>query len=153
MNHPSVGKLISYLQRINQKEVTALLKPYGIGGGGNHSYLLAILATPGLNQDQLTHLVKFDKATTTRSVKQLEEAGYIERRVNEHDRRSILWYPTEKGRAFEPTLRQILADFNRRLTSMLTEEETRQLEVLLTKIYESKLNSDKNTPKPDEPMD
>jgi DNA-binding MarR family transcriptional regulator len=86
--------------------------------------------------------VKFDKATTTRSVKQLEEAGYIERRVNEQDRRSILWYPTEKGKAFEPTLRQILADFNFRLTAVLTEEETKQLEHLLTKIYESKLKND-----------
>ncbi|WP_068785786.1 MarR family winged helix-turn-helix transcriptional regulator [Paenibacillus phocaensis] len=138
MNNPSVGKLIAYLQRMNQKEMAALLKPYEIGGGGNHSYLLAILTTPGLNQDQLTSLVQFDKATTTRSVKQLEEAGYIERRVDEHDRRSILLYPTAKGRAFEPTLRQILADSNRRLTAVLSEAEKAQLEALLIKIYESK---------------
>jgi DNA-binding MarR family transcriptional regulator len=138
MNNPSVGKLIAYLQRINQKELATLLKPYEIGGGGNHSYLLAILTTPGLNQDQLTSQMKFDKATTTRCVKQLEEAGFIERRVDEHDRRSILLYPTEKGRDFEPTLRQILADFNRRLTAELSEAEKHQLEALLTKIYASK---------------
>lgn len=142
MNSPSVSKLIAYIQRINQKELAALLKPYGLRGGGNHSYLLAILTTPGLNQDQLTSMIKFDKATTARCVKQLEEAGFIERRVDEHDRRSILLYPTEKGRAFEPTLRQILADFNRQLTSVLSEAEKRQLEGLLTKIYKSKLYGD-----------
>ncbi|WP_059040544.1 MarR family winged helix-turn-helix transcriptional regulator [Paenibacillus rubinfantis] len=138
MDNPSVGKLITYLQRINQKEMAAMLKPYGIGSGGNHSYLLTILTKPGLNQDQLTSLVQFDKATTTRSVKQLEEAGYIERRVDERDRRSILLYPTEKGRAFEPELRKMLADFNRRLTSVLSEAEKNQLQALLTKVYESK---------------
>ncbi|MCK8489386.1 MarR family transcriptional regulator [Paenibacillus sp. MBLB2552] len=138
MNNPSVGKLIAYLQRINQKDMAAQLKPYGIGGGGNHSYLLTILTTPGLNQDQLTSLVKFDKATTTRCVKQLEEAGFIERQVDEHDRRSILLYPTDKGRAFEPVLRQMLAEFNRRLTVDLSEAEKQQLEGLLMKIYESK---------------
>ncbi|WP_178019027.1 MarR family transcriptional regulator [uncultured Paenibacillus sp.] len=142
MNNPSVSKLIAYIQRINQKELAALLKPHGIGGGGNHSYLLAILMTPGLNQDQLTSMIKFDKATTARCVKQLEEAGFIARVVDEHDRRSILLYPTEKGRAFEPTLRQILADFNRQLTAVLSEAEKRQLEGLLAKIYESKLQGD-----------
>ncbi|MGG6313356.1 MarR family winged helix-turn-helix transcriptional regulator [Paenibacillus macerans] len=140
-NHP-ISKLIAYLQRINQKELAALLKPHGIGGGGNHSYLLAILTHPGLNQDQLTNMVKFDKATTTRCVKQLEENGFIERRVDEHDRRSILLYPTEKGRAFEPTLRRILADFNRRLTDCLTETEKQQLAALLSKIYDSKADPD-----------
>ncbi|MFD1177931.1 MarR family winged helix-turn-helix transcriptional regulator [Paenibacillus puldeungensis] len=135
----SIGKYISYIQRINQKELTGLLKPYGIGGGGHHSYLKTILHNPGLNQDQLTNEVKFDKATTTRCVKQLEEEGYVERTVDGHDRRSYRLYPTQKAKDFEPTLGQIFEQFNRHLTECLTEAEQEQLAVLLQKIYDSKL--------------
>jgi hypothetical protein len=47
--------------------------------------------------DQLTHNLKFDKATTARAVKHLAEAGYIDRMVDEKDRRSYRLYPTKKG--------------------------------------------------------
>lgn len=138
MKKHSIGKLMSYLQRINQKELAGILKLYGIGGGGHHSYLKSILVNPGLNQDQLTNEVKFDKATTARCVKQLEEADFIYRRVDDNDRRSYLLYPTEKAKAFEPTLQRILDEHNRQLTSCLTETEKEQLSALLHKIYESK---------------
>lgn len=133
-----IGKYISYIQRMNQKELTGRLKPYGIGGGGHHSYLMAILRSPGLNQDQLTNEVKFDKATTARCVKQLEEAGYVERTVDGNDRRSYRLYPTQKAIDFEPTLREIFEHFNRHLTECLTTAEQEQLAMLLQKIYDSK---------------
>lgn len=132
-----VGKLISYIQRMNQKRLAALLKPYDIGGGGHHTYLKAILANPGINQDQLTSEAKFDKATTARCVKQLEEAGYVYRRIDDHDRRAYRLYPTQKAKDFEPTLRRIFEEHNRRFTSCLTEAEKEQLSSLLQKIYDS----------------
>lgn len=134
-----IGKLISFISRINQKEMAKRLKDHGFRGGGHQGYLKTILEHPGLNQDQLTNIVKFDKATTTRCIKQLEEAGYVQRVVDDHDRRSYLLYPTELAKSFEPTLYEILEQFNEDLTHCLTEEETQQLQGLLYKIYESKL--------------
>lgn len=133
----SIGKLISYINRLNQKNLAKHFKEYGIGSGGHHSYLKTILHKPGINQDQLTSELKFDKATTTRSVRQLLEEGYIERRVDPNDRRAYLLYPTDRAKAFEPTLYSILEQSSKHLTRSLDEEEKEQLRYLLEKIYKS----------------
>lgn len=138
MNKPSIGKMLSYLHRINQKELAGILKAYDIGGGGHHNYLKAVLMNPGLNQDQLTNEVKFDKATTARCVKQLEEAGYVYRRVDARDRRSYQLYPTQKAKDFAPELQRILDEFSRQMTSCLSDSEKEQLAELLQRIYDSK---------------
>lgn len=134
MEKEPIGKLISLISRQNQKLLANELKPYDIGGGGQHSFLKAILTNPGINQDQLTCNLKFDKATTARSVKRLEESGYIMRKVDEKDRRSFQLFPTKKGKDFYPILLDILETINRELTKHLTEEEEDQFIFLLNKL-------------------
>ncbi|MBW4082984.1 MarR family winged helix-turn-helix transcriptional regulator [Paenibacillus sp. S150] len=129
-----IGKLISQLHRQNQKFLAKEMLPYGIGSGGQHSFLKLILNQPGITQDQMTNEMKFDKATTARSVKQLEESGYIERKTDPSDRRSSLLYPTPKALEFAPVLQSVLAELNRKLTVGLTAEEADQLVNLLQKI-------------------
>lgn len=131
-----IGKSLSILYRIHQKNLAKRLKAYGFGNGTLHSYLLAIIRKPGLTQEQITNETKFDKATTARSVKQLEEAGYVERVVDEQDRRSYLLYPTERAIAFFPQLQVILAETNQELIRGLSEEERLQLQALLHTLYE-----------------
>jgi len=129
-----IGKLISHLHRQNQKKLVKQFVPYGIGSGGQHSFLKLILSRPGITQDQLTAELKFDKATTARSVKQLENSGYIERKDDPNDRRSHLLYPTPKAIDFFPVLQSILDEFNKSLVGHLTDEEVEQLHFLLQKI-------------------
>ena len=134
MERKPIGKIISHINRQNQKYLTKELKPYQIGGGGQHSFLIEILRQPGITQDKLTTELKFDKATTARAAKQLEEAGYIERKVDERDRRSYQLYPTQKGLDIHPTLKKILETSNQLLSSELTEDEKDQLFSLLRKL-------------------
>lgn len=134
MKRKPIGKLISHIYRQNQKYLSKELKPYQIGCGGQQSFLIEIIRQPGVNQDQLTTELKFDKATTARSVKQLEESGYIERVVDEKDRRSYRLYPTQKGLEFYPILINILKASNDLLTQGMTEEEKDQLVFLLQKL-------------------
>jgi DNA-binding MarR family transcriptional regulator len=129
-----IGKLISHFHRQNQKQLVKKFLPYGIGSGGQHSFLKLILSKPGITQDQLTSELKFDKATTARSVKQLENSGYIERKPDPHDRRSHLLYPTSKAIDFLPVLQSILDEYNKSLVGKLTHEEVEQLRHLLQKI-------------------
>lgn len=132
----TIGKLITLINRIHQRHVVKELKDFGFGSGTHHSYLLTVLKRPGLSQEQITSETKFDKATTTRSVKMLEEAGYIERVVDEKDRRSFLLYPTERAKAFEPHVYALLQESNKHLTRHLTEEERVQLQILLQKLFD-----------------
>ncbi|WP_136604306.1 MarR family winged helix-turn-helix transcriptional regulator [Paenibacillus dokdonensis] len=134
MKKEPIGKLMSYIHRTHQKILAKEFAPYGIGSGGQHSFLKTVLFAPGINQDQLTQKLKFDKATTARSVKQLEQQGYIERIPDPQDRRSLLLYPTSKAKAFAPVLSSILDDANKRLAMYLSEEEEEQLLNLLHKV-------------------
>lgn len=129
-----IGKLISYLHRQNQKALAKELLPYGIGSGGQHSFLKLVLSEPGITQDRMTNEMKFDKATTARSVKQLEDSGYIERHIDPMDRRSYHLYPTTKALEFAPVLQSILDEHNRKLAASLTEEEVKVLTSLLKRI-------------------
>ncbi|WP_462409819.1 MarR family winged helix-turn-helix transcriptional regulator [Neobacillus sp. Marseille-QA0830] len=134
MPRKPIGKLISYIYRQNQKYLTKILKPYGIGGGGQHSFLMEIMRNPGISQDQLTAKLKFDKATTARAVKQLEAEGYVKRTIDQTDRRYNQLYPTQKAVDFYPTLNHILETSNQLLTTDMTEEEIDQLLYLLRKL-------------------
>jgi DNA-binding MarR family transcriptional regulator len=134
LNKEPIGKLISQLHRQNQKTLTRQLVSYGIGSGGQHSFLKLILGRPGITQEQLTNELKFDKATTARAVKLLEQSGYIERKVDPNDRRSYLIYPTSKAMDFAPILQEMLNGLNRKLTRHLTDEEEMQLISLLQRI-------------------
>ncbi|WP_251550830.1 MarR family winged helix-turn-helix transcriptional regulator [Neobacillus muris] len=134
MPRKPIGKLISYIYRQNQKYLSKMLKPYGIGGGGQHSFLIEIIKNPGISQDQLTAELKFDKATTARAVKQLEGAGYVNRTIDQSDRRSYQLYPTQKALDFYPALFKMLETSNQLLTSDMTEEEIDQLLFLLRKL-------------------
>ncbi|MEB4783941.1 MarR family transcriptional regulator [Paenibacillus jamilae] len=134
MRKKPIGKLISHLYRRNQKILSKKLAPYGIGSGGQHSFLKLILQRPGITQEQLTNELKFDKATTTRSVKQLEESGYIERKTDPNDRRSQLVSPTAKALEFAPVLQGILDELNAGLARNLSDEEEDLLIDLLQKI-------------------
>lgn len=139
-NREPIGKLVSQLHRQNQKYLVKELLPYGIGSGGQHIFLKLIVNHPGITQDQMTNEMKFDKATTARSVKKLEEAGYIERRTAPKDRRSSLLYPTPKAVKFAPVLQSILTDLDRKLTLDLSEEEVDQLIALLHKVNKNSAN-------------
>ncbi|MGO4538283.1 MarR family winged helix-turn-helix transcriptional regulator [Paenibacillus sp. 2TAB19] len=134
MKNEPIGKLISYIHRQNQKELNKHFTPYGIGSGGQYSFLKAVLGTPGVNQDQLTQQLNFDKATTARSLKHLESEGYIERKPDPNDRRSLLVYPTSKAEQFRPTLQRILDETNKVMLSHLNNEEEDQIISLLQKI-------------------
>lgn len=137
MRKESLGKWLARICRQNQKTISKKLRPYQIGGGGQHSFLMEIFRRPGINQDELTNDLKFDKATTARSVKQLELDGYIKREVDEKDRRSYRLFPTEKGLDFQPVLQSILNDTNKVLTKGLSSAEQDQLLLLLKKVYEN----------------
>jgi len=90
---------------------------------------------PGINQDELSSVLKFDKATTARAMKQLEKVGYIEKRTDEKDRRANNLYPTEKALKIYPEIQRVLEGLNKEITRHLTDAEEALLIELLKKLY------------------
>ena len=135
MKEAPLGRLISVIHRQNQKYLLKAFKNYNIGNGGQYAFLKWIIQSPGINQDELTSKLKFDKATTARAVKHLEAVGYIDRHTDTNDRRSNNLYPTTKAKNIFPEIQKVLARLNNEITRNLSEEEEKQLVQLLKKIY------------------
>jgi DNA-binding MarR family transcriptional regulator len=74
----------------------------------------AIVAQPGIDQARIAAAIAYDRATIGGVIDRLEQKGFVERRVSEHDRRAREVRPTERGlEAFEkilPIVRAIQVD-------------------------------------------
>lgn len=129
-----IGKTMSILYRYRQIIINHKLRPYGLGSG-QHIFLINIARHEGINQKDLTNLVKFDKATTAKALKKLEENGYIYRQCDEGDRRYNQLFLTEKGGEMMPVIMSTLVEITDDLIQGLTEEEqdhfSRCLETML----------------------
>ena len=98
------------------------------------SYLTAICDNPGISQDKLARQICINKSNVARQVAALEEEGFVRRCTCAADKRITELYPTEKTLNIRPQLNEILKSWEDCITQDLTEEERRQLEVLLAKV-------------------
>jgi DNA-binding MarR family transcriptional regulator len=103
-------------------------------GAYQQSYLFMICRNPGISQEQLAKWLWVNKSNVTRSMVQLEETGYVERRQSESDRRITQVYPTERALEALPQVRAICREWNDYLTADFSEEERQQLDLLLTRM-------------------
>lgn len=102
-----VGRWFSVLHRQAQSFIAEASETYGLTYL-EYVLLIALFDNEGTRQDALGDMISFDKAVVTRTVNLLVEKGYIVRRRDEADRRVRHLYLTEKARAEEQYLRNIL---------------------------------------------
>lgn len=136
----SIGKSMSIIYRYRQILVNHKLKPYNLGSG-QHIFLINIASNEGINQKELTSLVKIDKATTAKALKKLEEHGYIYRKCDDVDRRYNQLFLTKKGHEVMPMIVDILNEITDELVKGLDENECRQFKQSLNKILDNVIDS------------
>ena len=71
-----------------------------------------------------------------RTLKRLEEKGYVERTVNKNDRRNTYVEITDRGREVAQEVREIMRDYGEAVLSKLDEEELSMLISYLNNIYD-----------------
>ena len=98
---------------IENKELRACLQ----------NYILVLNRKPGLTQEQISREICVDKSGVTRHLAQLEKLGYVERRVNENDRRSVSVFLTQKGKDSVSDVKNSVFKWNEYITSALDENE------------------------------
>lgn len=72
------------------------------------SFLVKLYDMEGCNQDAMVNSLCIDKASVTRVIKQMEGLGLVYREIDVEDRRVKRLYLTEKGRAMEPKIKEIV---------------------------------------------
>lgn len=88
-------------------------------------------------QENLIRRIHYDKGVMTRTMKELEQKGYVLREPNPADSRSYLFSLTEKGLAFQKTMMQLLHRWNEGLLCGISKEELSVLKSALSKMAQN----------------
>jgi DNA-binding MarR family transcriptional regulator len=129
----TIGRWISILYRYGQCTVARELEDYNIGRG-QHVILLTLYRHTGISQETLSDILKLDKGSIAKSVKKLEDEGFIDRSVDADDKRAYKLFLTQKGQDIIPVVKKAIGDWEDALTSELKEEEKQAVSVLLEKM-------------------
>lgn len=71
---------------------------------GQFMFLTRICENPGVNQVDLSNLLKVDKTTTTKAIQKLIEADYVNRERDDIDKRMWRLYPSKKALNIYPVI-------------------------------------------------
>ena len=132
----SVGYLVNYLAKLSTQLLTASLAPYGVYPG-QFGVLVFLWVQDGQTQRELSRQVAIDEASMVRSLDRMERDGLVRRVRNEHDRRQINIFLTEKGRALRDQLLPCALAGNAVATTGFTESERHQVSALLQRMIVS----------------
>ena len=133
MQKDRFGKHISLIYRYSQIFFNSELKKYNLGSG-QYIFLVNLFKNNGINQEQLSDIVKIDKATTARAVAKLVNENYVIRRISENDKRAYNLYTTDKAESIKTNLFGLLDSWNRIMLDDLDSEERKTLLQLIGKV-------------------
>ena len=75
--------------------------------GHEMRFIMMIYDNPDISQDNLVNISGNSKASIAKSLKKLEDGGYIKRSVNPENRRKYMLKTTPKGDEIVPKIRKI----------------------------------------------
>jgi len=101
---------------------------------GQHSFLTRIMENPGISQEELSYMLRFDKTTTAKALKKLEEKDYIKKHKSEIDRRSWTLYPGDKLIDIYPDLLTKIENTAKRGLDGFSESELDAIKMFLERI-------------------
>ena len=117
-NSPSVA-WIHNISKNQMKYLNSHIKDMNLGH--EMRYIMAIFDNPGISQDDLVNMFGQSKATVAKSLKKLEDDGYIKREVNPENRRKYMLNTTSKADELVPKIRKISKDWEKEVG--ITEED------------------------------
>ena len=132
----SLGYLVNYLAKLFSQILTACLASHGIYLG-QWGVLMFLWVQDGQTQRELSRQVAVDDASMVHSIDRMERDGLVRRVRNEHDRRQINIFLTEKGRALRDQLIPCALAGNAVATQGFTEAEQHQVSALLHRMIAS----------------
>ena len=125
------------------KVANSMLAPYGLSHA-QFKVLSLLYSRPQftVRQVDIEDFFQISNPTVTEILRALEKKGLVERRVNPDDIRSKLLGTTEKAEAIRDDIREVEKELSRRISASLTDDEQKELLLLLNKIIGMELNKE-----------
>ncbi|RTE03075.1 MarR family winged helix-turn-helix transcriptional regulator [Paenibacillus whitsoniae] len=101
---------------------------------GQYLYLVRICENPGIIQEKLAELIKVDRTTAARAIRNLEINGFIEKRDDELNKKINRLFPTEKGIRVFPIIKRENVHSNSVALAGFSESETETIFHLLQRV-------------------
>jgi DNA-binding MarR family transcriptional regulator len=99
--------------------------------------LAALWMGDGIGMGELGERVSLDSSTLTGIIDRMERSGYVERRQNPADRRSVLLFLTAMAREAGPQVLQFAEELDATLRSPFSKEEMDTFERVLRSLAET----------------
>ena len=127
------ARCVGNLKKRIQKRVSDALKPYNLSS--MHSmYLMTLYHKGELTLVELTGELKFNRANTSRVIRDLIQKGYVVCDKNENNLRKYKVFLSEEGRKVAESFDTQMENFKIEDVSRLTHEEWTTLIALLNKL-------------------
>ncbi|MGF6358323.1 DNA-binding MarR family transcriptional regulator [Paenibacillus sp. 4624] len=115
------------VHELEQHEVTGIVPSHG-------DVLMFLYREETLSIKMLAERVQRTQPTVTVLVNKLEKLGYVERSKSAEDSRVTMIRLTDNGKQLEPIFREVSNQINQMIYADLSEEQSEQLESLLSMI-------------------
>ncbi len=103
---------IAWIHNISKNQMKYLnSKIKDLNLGHEMRFIMGIYDNAGISQDDLVNMFGQSKANIAKSLKKLEDQGYIQREINPENRRKYMLRTTSKGNELVPKLRKISKDW------------------------------------------
>jgi len=122
------------------RHITEKLKPFGVTVP-KWRVLAALHARPATTMNQLSHLTTIDRTTLTRTLDWMVQARLVERRADQHDRRSVRLMLTARGEEIFGRVLPLVMEDNARSIRGIGPAELAHFRRTLTRIVD---NLDRN---------
>lgn len=88
-------------------------------------YLIAIHNMKNLSQDDLADIFGQSKGTIAKALRKLEDKGYVEREIDDNNRRKYILKTTEKGEELAILLKKDLEEWEKKVGIDKLDDETK----------------------------
>ena len=131
--HARIGRTLSTVHRLTQAHLSRQLEPFELGSG-QFMFFMALLRHEGTTQEELSSLLRVDKATTAKALHKLVDTGYVAKERDDRDGRVWRVRLTEKGHALIPQVLTCLRGWAEVMYAGFSNEEKKVFAEMLERI-------------------
>ena len=134
------GSILELYLKVNKElimNIKELSKPYDFSRGELPVLVRLIKDGDGISQKEIRKDIPISKSTLSKTIKNLEEKGYLKKKKSTEDRRATLIYLTEEGREIENIVKKIDRKAEEKMLKGLSKAKKKNLARTLKKLLDN----------------